>query len=133
MIRRPPRSTRTDTLFPYTTLFRSVQRWIASGGEPEHMRPRIPSHLLGPYEEWLEARWQSGTQIGQQLWRELKELGYKGSRNTVERWAAKRRARNNKQITDRKQTRAAWKAPSRRPCPRYLRQAPDQNEATIAR
>src|SRR3546814_1530023 len=27
MIRRPPRSTRTDTLFPYTTLFRS--RWSA--------------------------------------------------------------------------------------------------------
>src|SRR3546814_19029971 len=26
MIRRPPRSTRTDTLFPYTTLFRS--RWV---------------------------------------------------------------------------------------------------------
>src|SRR3546814_9900027 len=30
MIRRPPRSTRTDTLFPYTTLFRSVE--IATGG-----------------------------------------------------------------------------------------------------
>src|SRR3546814_10543835 len=30
MIRRPPRSTRTDTLFPYTTLFRS---------EPEGRRP----------------------------------------------------------------------------------------------
>src|SRR3546814_16893855 len=27
MIRRPPRSTRTDTLFPYTTLFRSLGRW----------------------------------------------------------------------------------------------------------
>src|SRR3546814_10610973 len=27
MIRRPPRSTRTDTLFPYTTLFRSKQLW----------------------------------------------------------------------------------------------------------
>src|SRR3546814_18526345 len=26
MIRRPPRSTRTDTLFPYTTLFRSRKR-----------------------------------------------------------------------------------------------------------
>src|SRR3546814_3199026 len=26
MIRRPPRSTRTDTLFPYTTLFRSCER-----------------------------------------------------------------------------------------------------------
>src|SRR3546814_21084953 len=26
MIRRPPRSTRTDTLFPYTTLFRALDR-----------------------------------------------------------------------------------------------------------
>src|SRR3546814_6961092 len=34
MIRRPPRSTRTDTLFPYTTLFRSVQ--IARDEPPEH-------------------------------------------------------------------------------------------------
>src|SRR3546814_8078865 len=28
MIRRPPRSTRTDTLFPYTTLFRSAARHL---------------------------------------------------------------------------------------------------------
>src|SRR3546814_3042817 len=28
MIRRPPRSTRTDTLFPYTTLFRSVSKLL---------------------------------------------------------------------------------------------------------
>src|SRR3546814_2540795 len=34
MIRRPPRSTRTDTLFPYTTLFRSGVRGlvVVSGG-----------------------------------------------------------------------------------------------------
>src|SRR3546814_6451194 len=32
MIRRPPRSTRTDTLFPYTTLFRSLDRVLAAGG-----------------------------------------------------------------------------------------------------
>src|SRR3546814_1854778 len=32
MIRRPPRSTRTDTLFPYTTLFRSVVRALPSPG-----------------------------------------------------------------------------------------------------
>src|SRR3546814_2501345 len=35
MIRRPPRATRTDTLFPYTTLFRSVDTgddtWLGSG------------------------------------------------------------------------------------------------------
>src|SRR3546814_9553422 len=33
MIRRPPRSTRTDTLFPYTTLFRSQNRAIAQTSE----------------------------------------------------------------------------------------------------
>src|SRR3546814_15423149 len=32
MIRRPPRSTRTDTLFPYTTLFRSSLRNDTGGG-----------------------------------------------------------------------------------------------------
>src|SRR3546814_14025598 len=31
MIRRPPRSTRTDTLFPYTTLFRSIAHLLAGG------------------------------------------------------------------------------------------------------
>src|SRR3546814_3670091 len=33
MIRRPPRSTRTDTLFPYTTLFRSTH--LAAAGLPD--------------------------------------------------------------------------------------------------
>src|SRR3546814_10820806 len=33
MIRRPPRSTRTDTLFPYTTLFRSVNSLVLGTGE----------------------------------------------------------------------------------------------------
>src|SRR3546814_17325606 len=31
MIRRPPRSTRTDTLFPYTTLFRSLELRSTAG------------------------------------------------------------------------------------------------------
>src|SRR3546814_9727250 len=39
MIRRPPRSTRTDTLFPYTTLFRSarIHPYAATfaGGQPD--------------------------------------------------------------------------------------------------
>src|SRR3546814_961138 len=39
MIRRPPRSTRTDTLFPYTTLFRSAEDqlfvdWVVAGSQP---------------------------------------------------------------------------------------------------
>src|SRR3546814_17608950 len=35
MVRRPPRSTRTDTLFPYTTLFRSR----VPTAYPDHLRP----------------------------------------------------------------------------------------------
>src|SRR3546814_4886251 len=43
MIRRPPRSTRTDTLFPYTTLFRSV-----------------PGLKLGPPSwQWMDAAYKS--------------------------------------------------------------------------
>src|SRR3546814_11006506 len=38
MIRRPPRSTRTDTLFPYTTLFRSFASVPTSGGM-HHCKP----------------------------------------------------------------------------------------------
>src|SRR3546814_8906444 len=38
MIRRPPRSTRTDTLFPYTTLFRSLAEHANASGhvQAEH-------------------------------------------------------------------------------------------------
>src|SRR3546814_4538419 len=41
MIRRPPRSTRTDTLFPYTTLFRSIGCFAA--------RFRTRATTDGPY------------------------------------------------------------------------------------
>src|SRR3546814_10486281 len=46
MIRRPPRSTRTDTLFPYTTLFRS------RGAEPQHG----PGPRLGKQRQRLHPR-----------------------------------------------------------------------------
>src|SRR3546814_10823771 len=44
MIRRPPRSTRTDTLFPYTTLFRSViAEGTFSANDIRFRRPSSPS------------------------------------------------------------------------------------------
>src|SRR3546814_8735939 len=70
MIRRPPRSTRTDTLFPYTTLFRSIagpsQRSCQSGpvvqrqlshsdvhcrraGVAQPLAPRAYPHAQSPY------------------------------------------------------------------------------------
>src|SRR3546814_20037283 len=50
MIRRPPRSTRTDTLFPYTTLFRSIERLGDAKSAPiavDEMAARATQHALG--------------------------------------------------------------------------------------
>src|SRR3546814_4549146 len=73
MIRRPPRSTRTDTLFPYTTLFRSNptdQGWVFkywwSWGE---LNPRPPDRspqiymlsLVFGFCRWLPDRHGSPT------------------------------------------------------------------------
>src|SRR3546814_1709589 len=55
MIRRPPRSTRTDTLFPYTTLFRSIRfprtgRHAPSTGDPLLRVDRWPGRRAGSRE-----------------------------------------------------------------------------------
>src|SRR3546814_11150530 len=56
MIRRPPRSTRTDTLFPYTTLFRSLRSLAA--------RLLIPLAfgmiVVIPVQPWIELVTQHG-------------------------------------------------------------------------
>src|SRR3546814_5748125 len=70
MIRRPPRSTRTDTLFPYTTLFRSPARGVGAGLPDLDLagdsgRPQ-PPRLCLPLEHALSLPRQSrgGTRVG---------------------------------------------------------------------
>src|SRR3546814_5455211 len=55
MIRRPPRSTRTDTLFPYTTLFRSRERKarLAKILPKTGRRIRFSDHVEGGGEKLL--------------------------------------------------------------------------------
>src|SRR3546814_14742699 len=65
MIRRPPRSTRTDTLFPYTTLFRSLKRNVqvlnVDGGVDYRLRTLTHADIYRhPCDEAAEAdlqRW----------------------------------------------------------------------------
>src|SRR3546814_14341191 len=51
MIRRPPRSTRTDTLFPYTTLFRSLRLLVRRRPQEDqaarHARQHLADMVLG--------------------------------------------------------------------------------------
>src|SRR3546814_14309163 len=58
MIRRPPRSTRTDTLFPYTTLFRSGLAFATAS----------PHGLTSPHATNSQAHSSKGTP-SPQLWR----------------------------------------------------------------
>src|SRR3546814_6130544 len=63
MIRPPPRSTRTDTLFPYTTLFRSCRRlrsWFpAEGSRGARGRAFFPQRRRGAGFVW-SSRSRSG-------------------------------------------------------------------------
>src|SRR3546814_2069899 len=59
MIRRPPRSTRTYTLFPYTTLFRSDVDDAAApreGSSDERKRPQMPA-TTSDLQHALHALW----------------------------------------------------------------------------
>src|SRR3546814_4931204 len=62
MIRRPPRSTRTDTLFPYTTLFRSLIRagnvhenTIETWGEDDAASAPLQNFFLDRYAQAYRA------------------------------------------------------------------------------
>src|SRR3546814_13881077 len=92
MIRRPPRSTRTDTLFPYTTLFRSYNRWqiqllliLGDSGKEvlgdslrsisrqerptcaEHQSQRLPSRPQPPSERIVQSLVTTLVSFGQSL------------------------------------------------------------------
>src|SRR3546814_14182034 len=65
MRRRPPRPTRTDTLFPYTTLFRSVQVDQHGAAEPFARRRQFGGErgMIGPVQRF-EAPVEAGVVEG---------------------------------------------------------------------
>src|SRR3546814_3732685 len=77
MIRRPPRSTRTDTLFPYTTLFRSPT---------EDLRAELVKHVrkeIGPIAAPDVIQWAPGlpkTRSGKIMRRILRKIDRKSTR-----------------------------------------------------
>src|SRR3546814_1033984 len=91
MIRRPPRSTRTDTLFPYTTLFRSqrplrvcrgalpptapacsahaLRQRPREPGPSSHLRPETPTHMSEQIDKAKAGRSEEHTSELQSLMR----------------------------------------------------------------
>src|SRR3546814_4397198 len=63
MIRRPPRSTRTDTLFPYTTLFRSGRNAQMGFGELDgRASPRLERFLAACEKAGIDAKLRENIQ-----------------------------------------------------------------------
>lgn len=98
---------------------RTVERWLAAGGEPEYRRSAARSVLIDPFRDYLEQRWQDGQCNGRQLWGELRCRGFEGSKATVSRWVSARRKHRS-----RAPPKSVWRVPSRRNCAWLLGQAP---------
>jgi transposase len=94
---------------------RSVERWLAAGGEPEHRRPPVAS-LVDPFRPYLDKRWREGCQNTRQLWREIVADGFKGSFATLARWAAPLRSAGPTGSSVSPPTPSAAPRPSRRRC-----------------
>src|SRR3546814_8533555 len=86
MIRRPPRSTRTDTLFPYTTLFRSARlilaqrrRWQEQAGCGEATRSGTAWRQTSRVQLWrVERVWRLRSR--RTKWQTLPESAYRDSK-----------------------------------------------------
>jgi transposase len=65
--------------------------------------------MLRPFTDHLERRWREGCRNGTQLWRELRELGFKGRPSTVRHWSGKRR--QDAKITGSVDQPPAWPTP----------------------
>src|SRR3546814_12441313 len=74
MILRPPRSTRTDTLFPYTTLFRSVVH-VRPAGDERHDHAKYRDHHGGCTD--LQDRARLGFEADRKQQEDHTELGHR--------------------------------------------------------
>ena len=98
---------------------RTVERWLAAGGAPEHRRRASRHNLVDPFSHYLMQRWQEGEHNGMQLWSEIRNLGFAGSRSTFYRWIADR-----KQRTTGSGRASQLRPPSRRTCAWLLSKEP---------
>src|SRR3546814_9095346 len=96
MIRRPPRSTRTDTLFPYTTLFRSARRISTHIRLPGSRSLRVLAPALRSRSEEHTSELQSLMRISYAVFC-LKKKNYTTNEDVQCWWNSERRLTTDKQ------------------------------------
>jgi transposase len=70
---------------------KTVRRYIESNGFPEMAQRRKLRSVLDPYLPYLEQRWAAGEHNRTQLYREIHQQGYQGSRSRLALWVAQKR------------------------------------------
>lgn len=65
---------------------RRVRKFVRSPEFPEWGKPARTQSAIDPYRTYLQERWQQGCHATSQLWQELQERGFSGSRMMVYRW-----------------------------------------------
>jgi len=63
---------------------RKVRKYLANSQPPEYRRRRQKT-LLDPYWSYLEQRWTEGCRNGMELWKEIREMGYSGTYQSMAR------------------------------------------------
>jgi transposase len=72
---------------------RAVKRYLTADRCPEYPKGRLRISILTPFLPSLQQHWQAGCTNASQLWREIQQEGFTGSRGLVARWAAQERMR----------------------------------------
>ena len=69
----------------------TVYRYLAMSALPESNPRRRRASILDPFVAYLSQRWLAGCRNASQLWREIKQQGYPGTRKQVTEWVYERR------------------------------------------
>lgn len=89
---------------------RAVKRYLNTEHCPQYPEGSSRRSKLTPYLKTLQDRWQAGCTNASQLWREIRQEGFTGSRGLVARWAAQERKRLPGPIRYRRQQDATFQA-----------------------
>ena len=69
----------------------TVYRYLSMNSVPERSARQRRTSMLDPFVGYLSQRWIAGCRNASQLWREIKQHGYPGTRRQVAQWAYERR------------------------------------------
>jgi transposase len=83
----------------------TVTKYLALSHPPAAIEHRRVRQILDPYLNHLQSRWEQGCHNAKALWRELQELGFKGSYKPIQRWAALQRTQPGRLLSSREQNR----------------------------